>query len=167
MGRQINFYMDEDTELAFIEEVLQNGQIVCVAGYADNKPTFVKALSEVELCRDADTLYLYQPVFGDLAARPLPDDRVYIDAINSPVVEFSRPNVEHEKKRIHSGRLWVEMKHWDDDENLVEKPEELGKWYSSLVRWIKKHSEKVNGMQRGDYCTPSLLDLVKQGYTLW
>jgi len=36
MGRQINFYMDEDTELAFIEEVLQNGQIVCVAGYADN-----------------------------------------------------------------------------------------------------------------------------------
>jgi hypothetical protein len=82
------------------------------------------------------------------------------------VIEYSRTTVNHERKFISSGRLWVEMKYWDAEENLVVKSEELAKWYESLCKWIKKHLDKREPGSFVLYWCASFGELLEQGYKL-
>ena len=95
---------------------------------------------------------------------------VDIDQITSPVIEFTRTNIVHDKKVVRRGRIWIETKHYDSSGELVEKKEEFVKDYNRLARWIKKNVP-FREIPKGDfivkeYTNDELMELVKQGYRL-
>jgi len=164
MGRQVRFYIDESTLDALIEEALVEGEIVCEGSEANTPPTISTAVPQLARCGRGLQLYLYQPRFGDLVLRTTTNGITYVDAIKSPVVELLQTVIRHEDRRISRGRLWVEMRYWDDDGNLVEKTAELGRWYAGLARWTKRRLSRI--AETGEYCSPSILELVEKGYRL-
>jgi hydroxymethylpyrimidine pyrophosphatase-like HAD family hydrolase len=165
MGKQINFYMAEETEAKFIDFVISTGGKVLFKGDND-KPIYLTSLPK----DDWYQLYLYKEEFGQLTLRPISDNKYYIDSINSPVIEFSRTYKREigKNKEISRGRIWVEMKFWNEQEELEEKTKELEKWYGTLNRWIKKNVDRVdeiiNGHKYITYVSPSLKELMSKGY---
>jgi hypothetical protein len=166
MGRQINFYMDEDVESAFVKLVLENGQILCDSENMGAEPMVITEPSELLACSEYASRSLYQPTFGDLTLRPLDNGKIMLEFMISPVIQYSRTLVDHNRKTVRSGRLWVEMKYWDAEGNLVTKPEELAKWYESLARWVMKHLDKREPGSFPLYWCPSFGELLEQGYKL-
>lgn len=169
MGKQINFYMDEETELRFVDFFTSTGGELLFEG--DNlKPISITTLPKPFSGKGWFRLYLYKQEFGELVTRRLENGGFYIDSITSPVIEFSR-TVKREigkNREISSGRIWVELKYWNEREELIEKTKELDKWYGILNRWIKKNVDRVeeviNGHKYIKYVSPSLRELLNKGY---
>jgi hypothetical protein len=61
----------------------------------------------------------------------------FIDVICSDVIEFSRSMARNEKK-VQYGRLWVEIKYFDESGTSVTKEKWLNERYSSYKKWIEK-----------------------------
>jgi len=168
MGKQINFYMDYETEQRFVEFVLTDG----------GKILFRKPHSTIEHIEilpkpfsvDGWTqVFLYKEDFGDVILRQLKDMSERVDSICSPVIEFSRTVINEEEKTIYGGRLWMETKYWQN-EDLLEKPKELDKWYSMLNKWLKKQIYKAEVLKNGrlieEYITPKIKELLDNGYEI-
>ena len=168
MGKQIRFYMDQETELELIEEILKNGKIIYDSITDIQPPIQIDNMQELKQSQDnkINVLYFYRPEYGVIVTHVLPDKKIALKSSESPVIEFMKTRVNHDEKEIYPGRLWVEMKYWDAAEEFVDKPEELAKWYASLVKWIKQHSEKVDVPAPVNYWTPAIRDLQRQGYTV-
>lgn len=96
-------------------------------------------------------LYLYKEDFGEIIYAEIIYAETergckYINAIDAPVIEFSRTIIRTSSKEITRGRLWLEMKHYDDDGNLLTKSKLLDDWYKELTKWIKcnlTHIKKI------------------------
>ena len=68
------------------------------------------------------------------------------------------------QKGVNRGRLWLEMKYWNNDGDLVEKSKDIDQWYGTLSRWIRTNlKEKV----ASTYATPSMLELQQLKYRFW
>jgi hypothetical protein len=169
MGRQLLFYMDEETEKHFAEFVLQQGGELL---YRGNEARFrrISCLPEPFAEPGWFEVFLWKTGLGTVKPIVLEDGREYIDPIEEPVIEFTRTAVSHDERVIRQGRLWVEMKFWNDEQELVEKPQELAKWYNALTRWVKKHVPRqevlIGGYPYKEYISSSLMELVRDGYKL-
>jgi hypothetical protein len=61
----------------------------------------------------------------------------FIDVICSDVIEFSRSMARNQKK-VQYGRLWVELKYFEESGVGVTKEKWLNEKYSAYKRWIEK-----------------------------
>ena len=66
------------------------------------------------------------------------DNRVYIQATTSPVIEVERTRILHDLHWIQDGRIWMATQYYDKDECLQKKHPELIKGFRQLARWLKK-----------------------------
>lgn len=159
MGRQINFYMSETVQAEFIEFLKQN-QFVYYDYYANK----VENPADKKL----DEVYLYKEDYGVFLRNK--NDNRYIDFMDGPVIEFSKPIVNAETKKLTEGRLWMDGWYFDEAGNKVKKNELLTKDYEKLVRWVKKHVPYQEYIQKGyilkGYINDEVIELQKQGYIL-
>ncbi|NLP51956.1 hypothetical protein [Bacillus sp. RO1] len=165
MGKQITFYIDKEIEKDLVHYIITNGGEILFEG--DNpKPKSITSLPEPFSVKGWFKLYLYQADLGDLKFISLPNNRKIIDSTTSPVIEFSRTAIREigKNKEISGGRFWVEMKYWDDENQLVQKSLELDDWYKTLLKWIKKNVPKEK--ESNSYVSPLIKDLVSQGFKL-
>jgi hypothetical protein len=70
-----------------------------------------------------------------------------------------------------TGRLWMEMRYYDDDGILLTKSPELDMWYKELVKWIKKNVPRQEVITSTGtekiYISESIKKLVEEeGYSL-
>ena len=49
-----------------------------------------------------------------------------------------------EEKRIHAGRIWMQMKYWNENDEYVSKSENLEKGYKDIKKWITKNLPKMD-----------------------
>jgi hypothetical protein len=116
-------------------------------------------------------VYLYKKDFGELVLDSIPNGRKFIDEIKSPVIEFIRTVVREEDKEVSRGRLWVEMKYWNEKGVQVEKSKALNDWYTGLCKWIKKQLPKsefsANQETYAEYISNSMKELVEKGYKIF
>ena len=147
MGRQYNFAMDEADEKLFMKYLKENGYVVYWCG-KDGIPkainSFPDPFSDMWL-----NVYIYHSAFGDMKFKSYISDeksnieKYYIESISAPVIEFGRTVVRHEEKAIRSGRIWMQMKYWNEYGEYVSKSENLEKGYKDIKKWITKHLQKM------------------------
>lgn len=169
MGKQISFIFDDDTEHEFIIKMLQDGKVLFEAG--NNELQLSKSLPDSNTIEEWFTVYLYKCEYGELQYRSLPNGQRYIDSSKSPVIEFIRTVIRHEEQEISRGRLWVESKYWDENNELQEKPKELIQWFTNMSKWIKKNvplqTFDSHGYQYKEHISSSLMQLVLKKYRIY
>ena len=127
MGKQINFYMSENTQTGFVEYLQQNEFI-----FLDYNAKIV----EEPFSTNAYRLYLYKQNYGQLFMRE--DLNHIMDILKSPVIEFRKTTIKLEEKKVLRGRVWIENQYFKEA-ICIKKPDAFIRDYRMLNRWIKKH----------------------------
>lgn len=147
MGKQINFYMHGDDELQFLAAARQRAEVL-VLPYRSATEKF-EPLKDLPQAGEAFAygVWLWSPT--ECAPYEVewvePQRSYYVNRFASEVIEFSR-SFEDEGALVR-GRIWAEMVAIDpeDPNSFIRKSASFEKWFDSLVRWIKKNYEKVDG----------------------
>ena len=151
MSKQINYYMDKNTEHKFIQFALDNGLIFVkwsdgskVNPFEDNSLFFF-------LTRDE---YLSFMKFTSYS----------VDDFHSLVIEFSRNNIIEEKKIVTRGRIYI-------SDVYKEKTVYTNRFiedYNVLCKWIKKNVPYQNYTNKGkiqkEYISDSMLIYSEKNY---
>ena len=160
MGRQINYYMSEKVQENFIEYLIQN-QFVFLDYYAKTV--------EQPLSKSVYRMYLYKPEYGDIVMRKDRDD--ILDVSVSPVIEYNKTTIREEKKQVTSGRIWVEIKYYDENGEIITKNDSLVKDYGKLNRWIKKNvpcrERPLGKYVYKEYINEEIMELREKGYAFF
>ncbi len=163
MGKQFGFIMDEGDEKEFLKIILNSGKV-----FQDKKKEGVEQIFSLPESIWLK-LYLTKDEFGELKLLNTKDDIQYIDSMKSSVIEFRETIPRIKINEIQRGRLYLDNKYYDDGQ-LVQKEENLDKWYKELVRWIKKRLKCVeiysNGRAVKEYVSVSLAKYVEDGFNL-
>lgn len=150
MGKQINFYMDGNTELKFKLFLKESNYIMLnkrgqVVDFFDN------------------SIYIFLTKQDFYPTCYIKDD--VIDLSKSYVIEYLRTNILKEKKRITRGRLWLDTQIKVSNE---EKWKEWNKEIGVLFKWIKNNIPyqiyNNKGTYMKDYISDELFEFSKQGY---
>ena len=159
MGRQINYYMSPKVQENFVEYLIQN-QFVFLDYYAKTV--------EQPLSKSVYRMYLYKPEYGDVVMRK--DCKDILDVPKSPVIQFNKTSINEEKKKVIWGRLWVEIKYYDEKGEIITKNDSLVKDYGRLNRWIKKNVPRYEYRSGKhvykEYINDEILELQKEGFIL-
>lgn len=126
MGKQIRFFMTEMDEIVFLETIIENKHVIL-----DDK-------ANILVWKDiltSKTLKLF-------IALPNPNilylEGGFVNPITTEVVDFSRCK-EWSAKILNVGRLWVEIKYYDNTQQSQTKSKQFNEMYNNYVKWIKKH----------------------------
>lgn len=141
MGKQFGFLMDKKDEKNFLDYVLEIGKIY-------SKEQKFKAGQIYEVSDEFIEYNWFKVYFStkdevNISYIELPNDRNYIDGITQPIVEYCRTGINEPDKSVIRGRLWVEMKYYDDEDKLRSKSNELDKLYRDLCKWIRRNLKKL------------------------
>lgn len=128
MGRQINFYMSNDIQERFID-FLNKKEFV----FVDYNASIINDISD-DSKRD---IYLYKQDYGNIIMSQ--NDKVNIDSLKSPIIEYIKTKIIEEQQTVLRGRLWIETKYYNGKGEVINKGESFIKDYQMLVRWIKKN----------------------------
>lgn len=166
MGKQINFYLENELEEKFIEQFFNQGFVVIAEDLENKKLVTFNELGEVN--PQIYILYLYKKDYGQIVTDKECEYR--LDYLRSPVIEFTRTLIKHEKKLITRGRVWMEPKFFDESGEVVNKDSRLTKEYNSLAKWIKKNVP-LQDVSKGEYLikeyiTNSIKDVANRGFRL-
>jgi hypothetical protein len=168
MGKQIGFLLDKDTEKRFIEFIMQDQECDIRLRKKNGERYAIKEASEL-LESDEFQVHIYRKNFGNVEYEILNNGRVFYNTTFTPEIVYSRTITrELPQKEIIRGRLWVEMRYYDDDGNIVMKDEKLDECYKQLVKWIKRNAKRrtavlTNGRILTYYMTDSMQVLLEGG----
>ena len=164
MGRQVNFYMNQEDENEFLEFVKGTGK-VDILPYKSQTSTFepLEKLPDPFSEKFSGGLWLFnRGVSSNLLVEFVPTQGYYsINPLQSSVIEFTRSGVK--EKYLRRGRLWAEFTYLDKERMiLLPKEPEFGKWYDAIAKWVRG---KYDRLERLIYAGPGAQKLLKEGYT--
>ena len=148
MGRQWHFAMDESDEKLFTQYLKENGYVVYWNDH-DVMPKTTNCIPEPNLEKWSQ-VFIYHSAFGDMKFtrydydEKLKIEKYFVYPYVAPVIEFDRTVVFPEKKRICAGRIWMQMKYWNENDEYVSKSENLEKGYKDIKKWITKNLPKMD-----------------------
>ena len=161
MGRQFGFSMDENDEKAFFEFLRQDNVI-----YFNESRMKPKAISEFPVTIWI-IMYIYNERFGKLVFHEYDQGKFSIRPMDAPVIEFCQTFVRDNEQRIQRGRLWFDIKYWDNGV-WKQKDKSIEGVYKQCVKWIKKNLKCIiiqrNGYQKKEYISKSLEQKALAGY---
>lgn len=152
MSKQINFYMDKDTECRFINFIIENDYVVI-----DNNGNIL----DIQHCNDLNILITKKTYLSNIEYK-----YDTVDVLKSLVIDYMRNNIIEEKKCVTRGRLWIgnacNKLHYSSYGNTFKED------YSNLCKWIKKNVPKQffynRGIQEKGYISDGLLLYSEKGY---
>lgn len=164
MGKQFRFIMDQNDETKFFDYIKETGNIFLEERFKSSE-LITKLPEGIWII-----LLLYKESFGEIKFSKTDNGIKYINPIIEPVIEFSQTLVRDNVKEISRGRLWLEMRYYNEDEMLVMKSELLDEWYKELSKWIKKNLKCIKVTMGNktykEYVSESLISKVESGYEL-
>lgn len=156
--------MDETDEREFFEYIKHDGRI-----FETKKSEGTLEISEFPNYIYLK-LYLSKDEFGELEFKENLDGKKYINTTVSPVIELRKTILRENIKEIQRGRLFVEMKYYNDNDEIQQKNGLVDVWYKELIRWIKRRLYCVevilNGKVTKEYVSESLIAFVEDGFHL-
>lgn len=162
MGKQINFYISNQTQQKFISFLNEQGYVFLKSGLL-NSEYFIQPENVIM----ESQVYLYKENFGPYTVTNLKNtDMQSILSSHNPVIEYSLSKTNSMEKKVYSGRLWVtsdEFFNTGIDRNIIYGD------YSGLIRWIKKNVlyQPVKTSNK-KYIDQETLEMVlSQNYDLW
>ena len=141
MGKQVNFYMLPEDQLAFEKWLKARGDVCFLKQPQTTSELEIAAtlvVSEIE--KTWLDVYLARPIdLEDVLVDFIPTQNYWlVDDSQSPVVEFGR--CFYDGRVLGRGRLYFRTGFLSEDE--VEKELEFAKWAGKLLRWIRAHYER-------------------------
>lgn len=136
MGQQLTFAMDSDDEQLFLEYLNQNNYIIYKNGIHTMLET-INAFPPLFSGQNWHIFYLYNPNFGTINLKNMLKDKIAINPTIDPVIEFKR-TIIRSNKTISFGRIWIEMRYYDENGKLTKKNQELNDGYKNMKKWILK-----------------------------
>lgn len=163
MGRQINFYMLPEDEREFISYVLQRKDVVMIAEPFESKsPNIISSLPEPFSKPLWHSVYFWNKNINGAPETKYIEKQGYflIDSLASSVIEFSRSFIRD--NFLVRGRIRAQINYWKEDK-IVSKGKEFENWFNAIVRWIRKHYQKISELE---YIGPHALEWKKRGGVL-
>lgn len=168
LGKQFNFIIDKETESLFFQFIKENGEALFEG--SNEKPIILNELPLPFSGKCWFKIYLYNKNYGDLIYNTTSSGRVYIESLDSPVIEYLRTIIKDNSKEISKGRLWFENKYYNKHDKLINKDIRLEEWYKILCTWIKQNLIKIdvinNGKTTKEYVSKPILQLLENGYRI-
>lgn len=156
MGKQISFFMNEQDEQYFVQKIIKSADLL-IRNKLDPDRN-IQIVDKVE--QDKKYLLQYCIYYKDWSL--IVNDNAFIDRISSEVIEF---DVSYTKEnRMYPGRLWVEMKYWAENKELVTKRPELEEKYKLYKKYITKNYRISK--DKHYYIGPGAYELYKQGWKM-
>ena len=162
MGKQVNFYMTNEDETAFLSfvrsdrcvcilpERMPSGDVLCLEGLPDRSADawFQVWLWDREHCSRPCLKYVEK------------QKHYVVDFLTSEVIQFSRSY--YDEQRLVRGRIWAEFKLFDLNHlgKSKEKSASFVKWFNRLAGWIRRTGLKN---EVGDYLLPAAVKYVAAG----
>lgn len=177
MGKQINYYMEYESFLLVAEKALELGcEIV-----RDYGGKVVRGYSTDLIIKDNILYCFHVPEAGEIAMEER-HGKTYVkrgyNASGASIIEAGFSCIRPEKKEIQSNRLFCISDYFDEDGNLIKRPDCVTKIYESLARYVKKIAPYTelehyvaNPIYEGrkfkskEYITTRCLELLKDDYT--
>ena len=188
MGKQINYYVDENSYKQVVEKALSMGFVVlyeeCVGGkpghweyeyhWYDTMPNFPFN----------ETHYFFNPALGSfrntldnkeyLTWEEIKERKLFLGCMFAPMIEASCSLVSDKDKFMVSNRLYIRSDYYDSQDLLVKQSEAFLKQYDSLVRTIKKLAPRrkipclppYQDCVRNEYMTDYMFKLHQNGYEI-
>jgi len=126
MGKQIRFFMVQQDEEKFLKVIKEFGDTI-----VDNM------LQPFSLCditsSTKEILNIISPESSIIKSK-----RGCIDSLFSDTIEFSRSYLKNQNE-LYYGRLWTELKYYNENREIVTKSKVLNDRYSFYNKWIKKN----------------------------
>lgn len=163
MGRQLNFFMDDEAQDAFVRFLKDENFI-----FIDTHGEKVESIDYSKRFH-----YLIKESYGMLLKHPIRKNDV--DALKGLVIEYKNTFVIDDEKLIQGGRVWIESSYFDDNGEQISKDKDFIKDYEKICRWIRKNVPRkgfhyLNIRQedyiRKEYINDKLVMLVDNGYVL-
>jgi len=169
MGKQIEFIIDNATEDNFYNYLISQG----FNFYIENNNN-VEEINKFPQPFTTDFWYsinLYKKGFGDLIIKETKNNIKYIDKLLSPIIEYSRSVILENNKTISKGRLWVELRYYDNKNILKSKSKDLDDCFKILSKWIKNNLKQYEVNSNSNiynlYITESMKDFIENnGYKI-
>lgn len=148
---QINFYLHPDDQASFEAALRGCGELLVLQGLeASTRPVLSTTTSILEMGRENLRIYLVRPQdIGSVCGRQQPSGAWTVDAMKSPVVEFSRCYFDGTGMR--RGRLYAIFKYLGEDGQKVSKTKDFLQWARCLIK-AARHS--LTKRDDGDYVGP-------------
>jgi hypothetical protein len=188
MGKQINFYMEENTYKQIVEKALSMGFVVLYQECVGGKPKhweyeyhWYETMPDFPFDKGH---YFHNPALGGfrntldnkeyLTWEEIKERKLLLGCMFAPMIEARCSYVSHENKIIGSTRLYISSDYYDYQGTLVKQNEAFVKQYDSLVRIVKKLAIKREfpcappyaDCVRKEYMTDYMLGLFKNGYEI-
>ena len=186
MGRQINFYIEENSYKQVVEKALSIGFVVlyqeCVGGqrgHWEYEYHWYETMPDFSFDKRH---YFYNPGLGGfrntldnkeyLTWEEIKERKLFLGCIFAPMIEASCSFVSDKDKFIVSNRLYICSDYYDFQDVLVKQSEEFIKQYETLVKVIKKLAPirklackpPYENCVRKEYMTDYMFKLYQNGY---
>ncbi len=133
-GRQINFFVMPD-EWGALEKYLDENDMISIPTKMDKNEIISEKISEKGIFK-----YLVEEKYTNkLITYPIEKINKYsIEELYSPVIQFSRPYYDKEKKLLKRGRFYYIKGFWNDDSEWEDKPIDFLEKSDKLFKWFRK-----------------------------
>ena len=166
MGRQIIFYIEKELQDEFIQFAFGQGFVLIAQDHEIQQFVKCKQLSDIKPLYNG--LYFYKEIYGPYYNTKW--SNYHMNDVESPVIQFSRNAVNHEKKQVSQGRIWMQPKYYNVQGEIIEKDSQLTKDYNILVKYIKKcipyRGIKLGNRIYKEYVSDYIMKLYEEGYHL-
>ena len=138
MGKQINYYMEYDTFACVAEKAVELG---CEIIKYNKDHEIVRGYSADLITKDCINYYFHIPEAGEIGIKKV-NGRNYVDngysASGITLIEAGYSFILPNEKIIRKARLYCITDYYDENGNLIKRPECVTKTYNSLTRYVKK-----------------------------
>ena len=125
MGRQIRFFMTDFDETIFLKFIKESNHLIL------DRWGNVIDFESVSTCKEMQVLIALKD--SNLCT----NESGFIKDIKSDVIEYTRC-MKKDDNKLCDGRLWVELKYYDEQGVLVEKGAKIKEAYNKYKKWIVK-----------------------------
>jgi len=167
MANVVRFFMGPEDEAAFFRDIASlELELYPAIVPPDWDPPMVEEGLAASL--DLPEYYLGIPGAGpitiDKIKRGPNKGQLMILEVISPVIHFDRSSIDHDEKRLQSGRIWAELQVSGDTQRFVQKPPVVERTFAKVSEAIARRARRSQPV--GHLILPHAAKLHGQGYEL-
>jgi hypothetical protein len=159
MGKQLAIAMEEEDEEAFLKFLLESADIAIYRSWAPAPEAIASFVPDATTSQFwiHNRAFQWEPVFERVAyeskATGEPSTYFRIDTRHAPLVEYSRHALDATDPQL-AGRLYWAKLFLSQPDQIAYDLAAFDEWFTSIVRWVRKHGKKVRHGTTEPWCLP-------------
>ncbi len=144
MGKQIQFYMEYELIVMVAQKALDLGCKIIKDDVANGIVT--EADSTDIIASGFGWYYFHVPEAGKYSLKQSYGKDTVDHGYNASgitLIELMPSTIREEEKKLHWGRLFCITDYYDEDSNLIPRPDCVTKVYNALARYVRKITNYV------------------------